>query len=335
MSPPPPPGRRRFRRPLVLALAALPALLLGWYFWGMYGAGNLHAVIPGQVYRGGQHSPAALEALIHRLGIRTVVNLRGCCDPHPWYLEQARLVQRLGLSQEDVSFSAIHLPSTHELRQLVEVIDRAEYPIFFHCRHGADRTGLAAAVTLLLKGEVSYEEARGQLGLRYGHVFVGKTTVLDRFFDLYEDWLAETYQEHAGEYFRQWVLHEYQGGWCNGRVEAMVPLEEEAKVGLPIGYRVTVRNLGKTTWQFKPTATAGMHLFFQVWDEEGRGAAVGRAGMKEATVGPGESIDLTLVIPPLARAGRYRLLVDMIEEYHCWFFQVGAEPWEEELDVRE
>jgi hypothetical protein len=33
--------------------------------------------------------------------------------------------------------------------------------------------------------------------------------------------------------------------------------------------------------------------------------------------------------------GRYRLLVDMVDEQQSWFFQVGSEPLEEELDVIE
>jgi hypothetical protein len=31
--------------------------------------------------------------------------------------------------------------------------------------------------------------------------------------------------------------------------------------------------------------------------------------------------------------GHYRLVIDLIEEGHCWFHQTGSEPWEEELDL--
>jgi len=154
------------RRLLLLALAALPAIWLGREVWNVLGGQNLHAVIPGKIYRGRQPSPREFERLIERQGIRTVVNLRGCCNPYPWYLDEARTLQKHGVCQEDVCFSAVHLPSAHELRLLVEVLDRAEYPIFFHCRHGADRTGLASAVTLLLQDGVPYAEARRQLSPR-------------------------------------------------------------------------------------------------------------------------------------------------------------------------
>src|ERR671922_1591104 len=44
---------------------------------------NFHAVVPGAVYRCAQPSGPRLERWVRRYGIRTVVNLRGCCDPSP------------------------------------------------------------------------------------------------------------------------------------------------------------------------------------------------------------------------------------------------------------
>src|SRR5262249_47597528 len=111
---------------------------------------NFHAVVPGRIYRVSQPSAAMLEELIARHGIRTVINLRGNCDPFPWYLEESRVTHRRNVSQEDICLSAGRLPSTHELRRLVEVLEQTEYPIVLHCRRGADRTGLAAAIALLL-----------------------------------------------------------------------------------------------------------------------------------------------------------------------------------------
>src|SRR5207244_786751 len=127
----------------------------------------LHTVIPGRIYRGAQPSAEALERIVRTHSIRTIVNLRGCCNPLPWYLAEGKVAQHLGICQEDVSFSAAHLPPPTELRQLVEVLERAEYPIFLHCRHGADRTGVAAAVALLLQPDVSYASARNELGIYY------------------------------------------------------------------------------------------------------------------------------------------------------------------------
>ena len=55
----------------------------------------------------------------------------------------------------------------------------------------------------------------------------------------------------------------------------------------------------------------------------------------EAEVGPQESIDVTLAIPAFKTAGHYRLMIDMLDEQQCWFYQVGTEPMELELEVHE
>lgn len=327
-----PPTRSRLRAWLLLGVRTALGLWAGWWLWNVLAGPNLHVVLPGQIYRGSQPTPASLEALVRRYGIRTVVNLRGCCETNRWYLRQARAVQRLGIGQEDVSFSATRLPSKDELRVLIDVLDRAERPLFLHCRHGADRTGLAAAVALLLDG-TPYDEARPQLSLRYGHVPFGRTARLSAFFDLYEDWLSANGYENSAQKFRHWALYEYEGGWCQARFEAVEPLQA-LRANRPNGLRVKVRNPSDYPWRFNPHTTAGVHLLFWVWDEQGQGVADGRGGYQDLTVGPGERAELTLVLPPLP-AGRYRLLVDLVDEYHCWFYQAGSTPWEQELEIRE
>ncbi len=296
---------------------------------------NLHTVISGKIYRGAQPNPAAIHTLVKQHGIRTILNLRGTCFPQEWYLEEAKTAQELGLALEDLTFSAGRWPSRHELRHLVETLDRAEYPLFMHCRQGADRTGMASVIAQVLVGDVPYAEARRQLGMRYGHAPVGHPTILDCFFDRYEDWLKQSGREHDAAAFRHWLLEEYRGGQCQGVIEEATPLQTAWRVGDPISFRVRVHNTSQEPWQFKPTRTAGMHLGFQLWDSAGRAVAGGRAGLFERTVLPGERLTVTLVAPPVKTAGRYRLMVDMVEENHCWFFQTGSEPWEEAIDVRD
>jgi protein tyrosine phosphatase (PTP) superfamily phosphohydrolase (DUF442 family) len=316
-------------RGLALALVGLGA----WWLAQVLIGSNLHVVIPGRVYRGAQPTGASLERIVRQYGIRTIVNLRGCGTPLPWYIDEARVAQRHGIALEDVSFSAIHLPAPRELRLFLEVLDRTEYPIFLHCRHGADRTGLGAAIVLLLQDGVPYAQARRELGLSFGHLALGRTGMLDAFFDLYEEWLRETHTEHSAERFRHWILEEYRGGRCEGGVEGIEAIDTP-KAARPIGYRVRLHNRSPAAWHFKPTLTAGIHVLFHVYNADGDGIVEGRAGMLEATVPPGGHYEVTMVVPSL-RAGWYWLTVDLIEENHCCFFQTGAEPWEEELIVRE
>lgn len=332
-----PPVHSRYRWRSWLIRLSLAALLL-WPAWELVGVlfnGNVHEISPGKLYRGAQPSAQSLEALIHKYKIRTVLNVRGCCWPDKWYVDEAAVCQRLGINLEDVCFSAVHLPSRDELRILLDVLDRAEQPIFVHCRHGSDRTGTAGMAALLLFEGQSYDSAQRQLSIRYGHLPIGKTTMLDRFMKLYGDWLGEMNQEHSPKNFRNWVLCEYKGGWCDARFEKVERLYAVPRVGQTLQYDVVVRNTSTTAWQFRPTKTAGYHVTFKVLDEAQNIVHEGRAGMLDAVVHPGEKIQVVMIVPPLKRKGHYRLLVDMIEEGHCWFHQTGSKLWEEELLIRE
>jgi hypothetical protein len=333
-----PPARPRRRRSvpylvfrgcvlgLVLALAAEAfRVLLG---------SNFHTVLPGRVYRGSQQSGAGLEQLIRAHNIRTVINLRGSNAVAPWYLEEARTTQRLAICQEDICFSAGRLPSIHEVRRLVDVLDHTAYPILLHCRRGADRTGLASAVIALLQTDMPLERARAQLGLRYGHVAFGRPAFLDLFLDQYEDWLGEHGLAHSPTIFRRWITREYKPAGYDDRVELL-----DAPTALPRGrcfvLRFRAHNTGTSPWCLRPDNNAGVHLGFVVWDRAGNMLGTGRAGLYDAVVAPGESIDFTLALPPLPGPGPYRLFVDMVDEQQLWFYQTGSEPWEREFEVHD
>ncbi len=332
---PPTPTRRSYRRLLIgVGLAAL-LLWPGWQVGRVLLGANFHEVIPGKLYRGAQPSGKALENLVHSHKIRTVLNVRGCCYPDQWYLDEAEVCERLGVNLEDICFSAVHLPSRHELRMLIEVLERAEQPIFVHCRHGADRTGIASMAAQLLLVDDTYESAHHQLSLRYAHAPIGKTTMLDRFVKLYADWLQQTGKEHTSANFRQWATHEYRGGWCDAQFVKVERIAAEPRIGETLQYAVAVKNTGPTAWQFRPTRTAGHHVTFKVVDDKHNIIIEGRAGMLDKRVEPGETIEVVMIVPPLAKVGYYRLMVDMIEEGHCWFHQTGSDMWEEELIIRE
>jgi hypothetical protein len=292
---------------------------------------NLHVVVAGRVYRSAQPSAAALEDVVRDHGIRTVVNLRGCCSPMGWYEEEARACHRLGVSQEDVCLSAYRLPAVSEIHRLLEVLDRTAYPILLHCRRGADRTGLVSAVVLLLQTDTPVARARGQLGWRYGHLAAGRPAVLDRFFDLYSEWLAKKELPHSPAVFRRWLEQDYCPGPYRCHMDARLPTHLRA--GEPAEVRVRVRNTSGRPWRLEPGAGAGVHLGWILCDLEDHWICNGRAGLFHAEVAPGQTHEFTMVLPPFRRTGRYRLVVDMVDEQQCWFFQTGSEPLEEELDI--
>jgi hypothetical protein len=299
----------------------------------VYFLGNFHTVEPGKFYRCSQPSPAHLRRLIKDHGIRTVVNLRGCCSDYRWYRDECRVSADLDVCQEDLCFSAGRLPSVAEIRRLVEILDHSALPLLFHCHRGADRTGLASTVALLLHSDLPYETARRQLGPRYGHVAIGRTANLDRFFDLYCEWLDHEGLSHSRQNFRRWIEQDYCPGECRAEIEAL-DLPRTVPAGEPFAACIRVRNTSIKPWQLRPGVTSGVHAAGVLINSRGETWGISRAGLFDAVVPPGESIELTLPVRAPEHSGRYQLILDMIDERHCTFFQTGSEPLEWDIEVR-
>ncbi|HEY1186311.1 MAG TPA: tyrosine-protein phosphatase, partial [Gemmata sp.] len=225
------------------------------------------------------------------------------------------------------TFSAKRFPAPAEMRRLVEVLDHTEYPIVFHCQRGADRTGLASTVAVLLQTDADLPRARRQLWPRYGHVAVGRTAVLDSFFDYYEAWLAARGEPHSPERFRHWVNNDY----CPGPYRAQIALVGEARFPAGRGFRVTVRarNTSIEPWHFT-TGRGGIRLRHTLTDSSGADLHRAYAGHLVRTVAPGESIELVCGVPPVP-AGTYLFHADFIdgepiELLDTAFVQYGSEP---------
>jgi len=312
----------------------LAAALLYQFTYVMIGT-NFRAVEDGTLYRAAQLSPAQLEKVIRQYGIRTVINLRGVCEPAPWYLNQSRVLASCQVSQEDLGCSASRLPSSFMIRELVEVLDRSPRPIMVHCHRGIDRTGMVVAIALLLWHDMPLEKALEELTIRYAHISFGKTGNMDRFFDLYREWLTTKGKEHSRPNFRDWLLNGYIPGECVADItlvspEGPIPTFQAYEQGLAT---VHCQNHSVRTWQFKPGSTAGIHAQSAILDEKGQLLHSNRSGLLYATVPPGEGIDIRIPLPSL-KPGKYTLRVDLIDEQHASFYQTGSKPLFAEVIVK-
>ncbi len=184
-------------------------------------AHNLHTVVPRRAFRAAQMNPDRLQTVVRDKGIRTVVNLRGYCPDFDWYRGESRAAHAANVNLEDVTLSAIRLPTPSEIRRLVDVLDHCEYPVLMHCRQGVDRTGLAAAVVMLLQPGESLRAAERQLRLAYGYVPYNGTENMRRFLDLYREWLRKLRLQHSPALFRQWAAREYCPGACRAEIEPL------------------------------------------------------------------------------------------------------------------
>lgn len=190
-------------------LATLPGRVRAWanalfvdhgvlrVFWR-----NRAWVVPGLVARSNQPLPWQIAAEA-RAGIRTIINLRGNrpgCGSDVLGREAAA---RAGIAMIDAPFESRGAPHRERLLRLAGLLETAVHPVLIHCKSGADRAGLIAAVILLIRG-AGPEEAARQLSWRFGHVKAGRTGILDLFLARYAEARAE-----SGIGFLDWVREGY------------------------------------------------------------------------------------------------------------------------------
>ena len=118
------------------------------------------------LYRGGQPTEKGYELLKQR-GIKTVVNLRMEYD-------EGKIVQKLGMNYVQIPIEEVRpwsqIPPAAVAKYFEILNNPANYPIFFHCQRGADRTGaMAALYRMAIQGwdaKKAYSEARN-IGMRW------------------------------------------------------------------------------------------------------------------------------------------------------------------------
>lgn len=159
--------RRSFAVVLIVILSL--GVLCGGWAYALHVMGNIHEVELGAVYRSAQLSAADISNLIKSKHIKTVLNLRGDNSGSDWYDAEAAAVRQTGAQYINIKMSATREPDPAVLSSLLTTLSTAPTPLLIHCKDGADRTGLAAALYELTVMHKSPETADNQLSFRYGH----------------------------------------------------------------------------------------------------------------------------------------------------------------------
>lgn len=166
---------------------------------------NLAPVIPGKVYRCNHPLPNRLRSLTRRLGIKTLINLRGQAGNGSDALSRSTAAE-LGLAFHDMALESRGAPQRDRILRLHHIYSTMHGPALLHCKSGADRAGLASGLIVLFEGGTA-SQALQQLSLRFGHIRQARTGILDAFFLRYQregegrkpflDWVQQDYDEAA------------------------------------------------------------------------------------------------------------------------------------------
>lgn len=172
-------------------------LRLGWT--------NFAEVAPGALYRSNHPVPFQLARFKRRVGLQSLINLRGECRNGSDALSRDA-ARRLGLDFYDMAMESRGAPHRDRILRMAGIFRDMRRPALVHCKSGADRAGIASALFVLTEGG-SVAQARSQMSLRFGHIRQSNTGILDAFLDTYAAdgegrkpflaWVAEDYDEQA------------------------------------------------------------------------------------------------------------------------------------------
>ena len=209
---------RRFRNWFELMVHDHGLLRLGWH--------NLHR-ISDEAWRSNQPTPGRV-AKAARMGIKTIINLRGPRDDGGWRLEN-EACQDHSITLIDFTIRSRAVPDKDNILAAKALFDSVAYPVLMHCKSGADRAGIMAALYLLLRQGADIDTAAKQLSFRFLHVRQAKTGLLDAFLNSYRPFEAQNIS------FLDWVEHhldptaitsQFQSqGWATRLVDSILRRE--------------------------------------------------------------------------------------------------------------
>jgi protein tyrosine/serine phosphatase len=162
---------------------------------------NEHAVTD-KLIRSAQPAPRDIRRFAAK-GIRTIITLRGGREQGGWPLER-ETCDETGIVLRELTLRSREAPDRATLLSLPAFFETLAYPVVAHCKSGADRAGLFSALYLLVHDKRSVAEAKRQLSLKYGHIRLAKTGMLDAFLDAYAQ-----EGEGKGLSFMDWVRDVY------------------------------------------------------------------------------------------------------------------------------
>jgi hypothetical protein len=164
------------------SIAILILFLPASYFIYMEEQGNFHVITPGQAYRSAQLDRDELEYYLPKYNIKSILNLAATNSSDRHYRDEIEVCRELNIVHYDLRLSADRKPSSHKIDRLIAILKTAPRPVLIHCKAGADRTGLAAALWKVIVDREPKSRAKKQLSLRFGHMPFGPTTAMDNFF---------------------------------------------------------------------------------------------------------------------------------------------------------
>lgn len=154
-------------------------------------------VVPGEVYRSGRLTPAALASVVERHGIRTIVDLGGFHGGSGGDRLEQQTAETLGVTRYRFELKGDATGNAnHYLNTLRIMTDPENHPVLVHCAAGTERTGAAIVFYRHVVEGLSLDAAIAEAE-RAGHNPRKQTARLREVVERWAVPLADAY-EHGG-----------------------------------------------------------------------------------------------------------------------------------------
>lgn len=145
---------------------------------------NFHRV-SGDTFRSSQPTMWQLRRMVKKYGIKTILNLKGANPGSAYWAFEKEQCAKLGVKLVDIEIKSRETPTAGDVRHAKEVFESIEYPMWMHCKAGADRTGIYATLFQYFHLHMPIEKT-DQLKLwPFGHIRHSEAGKIDNYLEQY------------------------------------------------------------------------------------------------------------------------------------------------------
>lgn len=171
------------------AIAWLYAMLVEHNFTNIFRF-NFHR-ISNEAFRSSQPTMWQMRRIVKKYGIKTILNLKGTNPNSAYWAFEQEQCEKLGVRLVNINIASRSTPDAQRIRQAKELFETIEYPIWMHCKAGADRTGIYATLYQYFRQHIPIEQT-DQLRLwPFGHIRHSKAGKIDNYLEQYKAYRKE------------------------------------------------------------------------------------------------------------------------------------------------
>jgi protein tyrosine phosphatase (PTP) superfamily phosphohydrolase (DUF442 family) len=162
---------------------------------------NFHRISE-EAFRSSQPTMWQLRRMVKKYGIKTILNLKGVrTNSAHWAFEREQCA-RLGIKLVDINnIYSRATPKATQIRHAKEVFESIEYPVWMHCKAGADRAGIYATYYQYFRQGIPIAETNQLKLWPFGHFRHSKSGKLDNYLGHF----VAYHKQHPETGFLEWA----------------------------------------------------------------------------------------------------------------------------------